>query len=184
PRSRHYALDPLSGEVILGDGVRAMMPPVIKDNLLFRGFRTGGGEAANQAAAPMAIKELKSSLPYVDKVFNVEPAVGGANPWGLEEILAFGPQLIKNKGRAVTAEDFEWMTLQRFSALARAKCLSTRAPGPGGLVFKPGAVTMVVVPTSRDRFPGPSSALVAAVRGLLAGQAPGGSVSGVPGRGP
>src|SRR5690606_29747526 len=92
--------------------------------------------------------------------------------------------LIKNKGRAVTAEDFEWMTLQRFSALARAKCLSTRAPGPAGLVFRPGAVTMVVVPKSRDRFPRPSSALLEAVRGFLAEQALGGIASGIHALGP
>lgn len=177
PRNRHYTLDSLSGVVTLGDGIQALMPPVGKDNLLFRGFQTGGGETANEVALPLAVKELKSSLPYVDKVFNVEAASGGSNPWGLEEILGFGPQLIKNKERAVSAEDFEWMTLQYFSSLARAKCLSTRAPGPTGLVFKPGAVTMVVVPKSQERFPRPASALLEAIRDYLVGQALGGIIS-------
>ena len=147
------------------------MAPPLKDNLVFRGFRTGGGEKANRVAAPLAVKELKSSLPYVDKVFNVEGAVGGSDPWDKEDILSFGPQFIKNKGRAVSAEDFEWMVLQRFSQVARVKALSTRAPGPTGLVFKPGAVTLVVVPKSHERLPRPSGALLETIRDFIAEQA-------------
>jgi hypothetical protein len=171
PRSRHYTLNPLDGALGLGDGSQGMMAPPLKDNLVFRDFRTGGGEEANRVAVPLAVKELKSSLPYVDKVFNVEGAVGGSDPWDLEDILSFGPQFIKNKGRAVSAEDFEWMVLQRFSQVARVKALSTRAPGPAGLVFKPGAVTLVVVPKSHERLPRPSSALLETIRDFIAEQA-------------
>ncbi len=171
PRSRHYTLNPLDGAVALGDGSQGMLTPPLKDNLVFRGFRSGGGEKANRLAVPLSVKELKSSLPYVDKVFNVEGAVGGSDPWDIDDILAFGPQFIKNKGRAVSAEDFEWMVLQRFSQVARVKALSTRAPGPTGLVFKPGAVTLVVVPKSRDRLPRPTSALLDTIRAFVAEQA-------------
>ncbi len=163
-RDRHYTLNPLDGEIRLGNGTLGLLAPVAKDNLVYRDFQTGGGELGNRATPPLSVKELKSSLPYVDKVFNVEPAVGGSDPWALDQILQFGPQLIKNKGRAVSAEDFEWMVLQRFSQVARAKCLSTRAPGPSGLVFKPGAVTMIVVPSGTERFPRPPTALLEAIR--------------------
>jgi hypothetical protein len=171
PRSRHYTLNPLEGALELGDGAQGMMAPPLENNLVFRGFRTGGGETANRVAAPLAVKELKSSLPYVDKVFNVEGAVGGSDPWDKEDILSFGPQFIKNKGRAVSAEDFESMVLQRFSQVARVKSISTRAPGPTGLVFKPGAVTVVVVPKSRERLPRPSGALLETIRDFVAEQA-------------
>jgi hypothetical protein len=171
PRSRHYALDPLSGLLLLGDGKQqGLLPPVAKDNLVIRHYRTGGGQTASQVAVPLAIKELKSSLPYVEKVFNVETATGGSDPWGLPEIFQFGPQLLKSKGRAVSAEDFEWMVLQQFSQVARAKCLSTRAPGAGGLVMKPGAVTVVVVPRSAERVPRPSGALLRQIADFLTEQ--------------
>jgi hypothetical protein len=170
PRNRHYTLDPLNGEIALGNGQLGMLPPVAKDNLVFRRYRTGGGEAAVRAAAPLAVKELKSSLPWVEKVFNVDPAAGGSDPWSLRDIFVFGPQSIKNKGRAVSAEDFEWMVLQRFSQIARAKCLSIRAPGATGLVRKPGAVTLIVVPKSRERVPRPSSALLDTIRDYLSAQ--------------
>ena len=177
PRSRHYTLNPLDGALGLGDGSQGMMAPLLKDNLVFRAFRTGGGEKTNLVAVPLAVKELRSSLPYVDKVFNVEGAVGGSDPWDTDDILSFGPQFIKNKGRAVSAEDFEWMVLQRFSQVARVKSLSTRAPGPGGLVFKPGAVTLVIVPKSHERLPRPSSALLETIRDFVAEQALGAIVS-------
>jgi predicted phage baseplate assembly protein len=161
PRSRHYALDPLSGLLRLGDGkLQGLLPPVAKDDLVLRNYRVGGGETAARVAVPLAIKELKSSLPYVEKVFNVEAATGGSNPWSLEQIFQFGPQLLKNKGRAVSTEDFEGMVLQRFSQVARAKCLPRSAPGPAGLTMKPGSVTMIVVPRGPEREPHPSSALL------------------------
>jgi hypothetical protein len=178
-RSRHYTLDRVSGELRLGDGRRGMLAPVAKDNLVFRDYRVGGGEAAVRAATPLAVKELKSSLPYVAKVFNVEPATGGADPWSLDDVFLFGPQFIKNKRRAVSAEDFEWMVLERFSQIARAKCLSTQAPGPGGLVFRPGAVTMVVLPKGSESTPRPSSSLLSRVQAFLSEQCLGSIVSDV-----
>jgi len=185
PRSRHFALDPLSGVLLLGDGKQqGLLPPVAKDNLVLRNYRTGGGEIAARVATPLAIKELKSSLPYVEKVFNVEGATGGSNAWDLPEIFQFGPQLLKNKGRAVSAEDFEWMVLQRFSQVARAKCLSTRAPGPTGLVMKPGAVTVVVVPRGDEPAPRPPSALLRQIADFLTAQCLGSIVADVYALGP
>ena len=38
---------------------------------MVRELRAGGGETANRVAVPLAIKELKTSLPFIDQVFNV-----------------------------------------------------------------------------------------------------------------
>lgn len=184
PRSRHYTLDALSGELRLGDGQQGMLAPIAKDNLVLRDYRIGGGEAAVQAAVPLAVKALKSSLPYVEKVFNVEGATGGSNPWTSDDLFMLGPQSIKNKGRAVSVEDFEWMVLERFSGVARAKCLSARAPGPSGLVFKPGAVTVIVVPKGQEPVPRPSAALLRRIADFLAEQCLGNIVSDIHALGP
>jgi hypothetical protein len=177
PRSRHFTLNPTSGELRFGNGQEGMLPPVARDNLVLRDYRSGGGTAAARAGGPLAVKELKSSLPYVEKVFNVEAATGGSDPWSLDEIFAFGPQLIKNQGRAVSAEDFEWMVLEAFTQLARAKCLSTKAPGPRGLVNRPGAVTIIVVPRTSERKPQPTSALLRQIADFLGAQTLGTIVS-------
>ena len=175
PRSRHYTLNPLSGEIAFGNGTQGLLPPILTNNLVFRDLKTGGGEAATRAALPLAVKELKSSLPYVDKVFNIEPAAGGSDPWSLDDVFVFGPQSIKNKGRAVSAEDFEWMVLQRFTQVARARCVSTSAPGTTtegkpGLVDTPGAVTVLIVAKGRERIPHASSTLLQQIREYLGGQ--------------
>jgi hypothetical protein len=168
PRSRHYTLDSITGEINFGNGERGLIPPAGKDNIVIRSYRTGGGEKANKIASALSVKELKSSVPYVDKVFNVQNAVGGSDPWSIEDTMKFGPQRIKNRDRAVTVEDYVWMVRQQFSQVERAKCIPTRAPKEGsGLAPKPGAVTMIIVPKSSDRKPQPSKRLLKIVRDYL-----------------
>jgi hypothetical protein len=168
PRSRHYTMDAVNGQITFGNGENGMIPPAGKDNIIIKQYRTGGGEKANAAAYPLAVKELKSSLPYVDKVFNVQNAVGGSDSWSLDQTMEFGPQSLKHRGRAVTTEDYEWMVLQQFSSVARARCIATRIPKPGGkLAFKPGAATVIVVPKSSEPKPQPPKGLLKNIRDFL-----------------
>jgi hypothetical protein len=168
PRSRHYTLEAVTGQVTFGNGRDAgLTPPIGKDNIVVRGLRAGGGEQANVDAVPLAIKELKTSLPFIDKVFNLSGAVGGADPWTLDQISELGPQAIKNRRRAVSTEDFESITLETFSQIARAKCLATRAPANGKPVFKPGAVSVIVMPKGTERMPQPSKALLRRIEEFL-----------------
>lgn len=168
-RSRHYTLDSVAAIVEFGSGVRGLIPPVGRNNLVFRDFRTGGGEAANREAVSLAVRELKTSLPFIDKVFNVQSAAAGASPWTVPQLAEFGPQTLKNRGRPVTTEDYEWMVRQRFSHVARVRCLPVRAPAPGGgLRFTAGAVTVLIVPSSTERRPQPDQGLIRNVREFLA----------------
>ncbi|MBS1824047.1 MAG: putative baseplate assembly protein [Acidobacteria bacterium] len=169
PRSRHYTLEPVAAVVGFGDGTNGLIPPPSKNNIVVRRFQTGGGEAANWEAPPLAVKQLKSSLPFIDKVFNVQSASAGASYWTLDDVGRFGPETIKNRGRAVTTEDYEWMVLQRFSQVARVRCLPTVAPAPGGgLAFQAGAVTVQVAPKGTELRPQPSQGLLRQIREFLA----------------
>lgn len=167
-RSRHYLVDLVAARVIFGGGDTGLIPPPLRDNLVLRGFRTGGGGGANAETPPLAIKELKTSLPFIDRVLNVAAAAGGASEWSIPQLLSFGPESLKTRGRAVTAEDYEWMILQRFSGVARARCIPVREPAPGGvLAFKPGAVTTLLVPWSTDPRPQPSQGLLRKVQAYV-----------------
>ncbi|HEX7119492.1 MAG TPA: hypothetical protein VF212_11930 [Longimicrobiales bacterium] len=168
PRSRHYTLDSVAGILAFGNGTDGLIPPVGRDNLVLRDFRTGGGAEANHAAPALAIKELKTTLPFIDGVFNVQAAAAGASAWTLAQLEEFGPQVLKSRGRPVTTEDYEWLVRQRFSHVARVRCLPTTAPAPGGLAFKAGGVTVVVVPASAARRPQPSPGLIRKIREFLA----------------
>jgi len=133
-----------------------------------RGLRAGGGAEANRVARPLAIKELKTSLPSIDAVFNLSGAVGGTDPWTLEQTFTLGPQAIKNRGRAVTVEDYEWVTLAAFGQVARAKAVATRAPAAGGtFVFGPGAVSVIIVPKGTERTPQPPRGLLRRIESYL-----------------
>ncbi|MEP7305156.1 MAG: putative baseplate assembly protein [Acidobacteriota bacterium] len=171
PRSRHYTLEAPAGLVTFGDGVEGLIPTIGKDNIVVRGLCAGGGDEANRIATPLAIKELKTSLPFIDKVFNFSSAVGGADPWSIDQTFDLGPEAIKNRGRAVTVEDYEWVTLAAFGQVARVKALATKAPAGGGtLVFKPGAVSIIVVPKGSERKPQPPKGLLRRIESYLRGR--------------
>ncbi len=158
--SRHYTLDPVEGVLHFGDSLNGMMPPPLKNNILLRNFQTGGGEKAKAAGTLLSVKELQSNFPFVKEVFNVSDTVGGADGWTREQIQLFGPQSIKNRDKAVSVEDYEWMILQNFSGLARVRCLPTKAPQGSSLVFQPGAVTVLVLPNSLKPEPRPTNRLL------------------------
>jgi len=98
-------------------------------------------------------------LPYIQR---------GTDSWTFDQILDLGPQVIKNRGRAVSVEDYEWVTMAAFGQVARAKALATKMPAPGGvLAFKPGAVSIIVVPKGAERMPQPPRGLLRRIEAYL-----------------
>lgn len=139
--SRHYIIDRVKGEIRFGDGVKGLIPPVGQNNVVAESYRIGGGARGNLTAN--TIVAPRQSLAHIDSITNPFPAAGGSDQETVEEAKARGPHLIKSRNRAVTAEDFEWLTLQASNGIARARCLST----PG----REGEVTVVVVPKLDSR---------------------------------
>ena len=67
---------------------------------------------------------LKTSIPYVSRVENRAPAVGGAEAETLDDAKARGPLLLRSRGRAVTAEDFEQLAHDVAPEAARVCCVA------------------------------------------------------------
>lgn len=141
PRSRHYVIDRIRGEVCFGDGRRGMIPPAGTANVRAARYRVGGGARGNVTAE--AVTALRRSIAHIDKVSNPFPAAGGSDRETVEEAKVRGPHLIKSRNRAVTASDYEWLTRQASNGIARAKCLET--------IDREGDVTVVVVPKLDER---------------------------------
>jgi hypothetical protein len=143
PEDRHYAINRLTGTISFGDGKRGKVPPYTgKDNVKVN-YKIGGGARGNMA--PFEINSLRNSIVFVDQVFNPEPSGGGCDTEKLENALRRGPQLLKHRNRAVTAEDFEWLAREASQDIAKVKCL----PNMNSLGKKEsGCVTVVVVPKS------------------------------------
>jgi predicted phage baseplate assembly protein len=176
PRARHYVLDHLTGELNFGDGVHGLIPPVGIGNLRLARYQSGGGNAGNKPAG--TIVQLKTTVPYVDKVTNTEAAAGGADAEALDSLLLRAPRTIRHSNRAVTVEDYEDLAMLATPEVARARCipllnllanpLATKPPKepaePGG---EPGEVSVIIVPHARAAKPQPSLELLSRVQDYL-----------------
>ncbi len=131
----HYTLDAASGEVTFApeirypDGrmVRHGAVPPLGAEVWFAGYRIGGGARGNVGTRRLSV--LKSSIPFVGSVENLEAATGGVDAESVENAKLRGPMTLRAGERAVTTSDFERLTLQSSREVARARCLGPLQPG-------------------------------------------------------
>jgi hypothetical protein len=167
PGDRHYVIDHLTGEIAFGDGTNGRVPPRGSGNLRLARYRSGGGSGGNRAAG--AIAQLKTTVPYVEKASNPEPAAGGAQAETTGALLERMPRTLRHGDRAVTLEDYADLARLASAEVARALCVPLRdlAADPLGAVPQPGAVSVVVVPATSDVKPLPTLELLARTRDFL-----------------
>ncbi|MGB8217830.1 MAG: putative baseplate assembly protein [Candidatus Methanoperedens sp.] len=163
PHSRHYVIDRNNGVITFGDGERGMIPPAEKDNIRCS-YQYGGGSKGNGAEA-QTINKLRTAFSFIKSVTNYEGADGGGEQETLDMLRERGPQTIKHRDRAVTYEDFEWLVMEASPKVAKVKCLPTTDPGKN---FRPGWITMIVVPDERENpKPVPSQGLINEVQDYI-----------------
>ncbi|MCA1636355.1 MAG: putative baseplate assembly protein, partial [Acidobacteria bacterium] len=167
PRDRHYILDRLTGQVRFGDGLNGLIPPALAGNLRLRRYQTGGGAAGNRPAG--VITQMKTTVPYIDKVTNFLPASGGADAEDLSSLIDRAPRTLRHGDRAVTIEDYEDLTKLATPEVARVKCvpLYDLTTDPDATRQRLGVVSMVVVPRTAEAKPVPSLELLDRVREYL-----------------
>ncbi len=180
PRDRHYVLDHLTGAILFGNGINGLIPPLEIGNIRMRRYATGGGESGNRAVG--TIVQLKTTVPYVDRVINPEPATGGAAAEALASLIDRAPRTIRHGNRAVTPADYEDLAMLAAPSVARAKCVPLRnlsqAADPGNPQVTTtaqrtqGDVSVIIVPQSNDRKPLPSVELIQRVEDYLGAHAP------------
>jgi predicted phage baseplate assembly protein len=134
---RHFVLDLTSGVLEFGPAIRqthggwtqsGAIPP--KGAVLrMRSYRHGGGRSGNVASH--TVNMLRSPIPGVDTVTNPEPATGGVDPERLDNARQRAAMEIRSRGRAVTAEDFEFLASEATPRVARAVCTP---PSAGGVI--------------------------------------------------
>lgn len=164
PDARVYTLDPESGAVQFGDGARGR-PPQPRDRVVALRYRHGGG--AGNDLAPGTITGSGSMPSQVTAVTNIVSALGGKDAETLDQAKARVPRSLKVRERAVTASDFQFLTLQTPGlTVGRAEIVPLRRPfadpdlsGPGLDLgpTAPGAVSVVVVPQQETLFPRPTA---------------------------
>ncbi|MGH8981962.1 MAG: putative baseplate assembly protein [Acidimicrobiales bacterium] len=149
PADRHYAIDDASGTITFGPAVRyadgtvrqhGAIPPDGAEIAIDR-YRRGGGAAGNVGAGTLTL--LRTTIAYIDHVTNINPATGGVDAETFANAKIRGPLSLRTGQRAVTARDFERLTLEASSEVARVKCLVPIHAGE--------AVRLLVVPRLTTR---------------------------------
>jgi predicted phage baseplate assembly protein len=134
PADRVFTWSSSTGEIRFGPALQerdgrqvqhGAVPPV-DAQVFVTGYRHGGGRTGNVGARRLTV--LRTSIPFVATVTNLSAASGGVDPESIENAKIRGPLTLRSGDRAVTAEDFERLTLQATPAVGRALCLS---PEPG-----------------------------------------------------
>jgi predicted phage baseplate assembly protein len=145
---RHVMIDRVAGEVAFGPLVRmeggearqyGAVPPK-GATVRLRSYAVGGGNKGNVGKS--AIRTLKSSIPFISSVENRFPAFGGVDGEDFEAAKQRAPVLLRTRGRAVTAEDYEQLTREAAPEVARVRCVAAGS-GPDA-----GSVRVLVTPAA------------------------------------
>ncbi|HET9077887.1 MAG TPA: putative baseplate assembly protein [Acidimicrobiales bacterium] len=148
PDDRHYVLDGASGEIRFGPTVRypdgsvrqhGAIPPDGAE-IVMTSYRHGGGSAGNVGANTLV--SLRSGIAYIDRVANLGPASGGVDAETVRNAKIRGPFSLRSGQRAVTVRDFERLTLEASTEVARVRCLPPAGPS--------SSVRLLVVPHARN----------------------------------
>jgi len=132
---QHYTLDSATGEVRFGPTLRlpegkaksfGAIPPR-GAQLRFSRYRYGGGVEGNIQAGALSV--LKTSIPYVDRTCNHADAIGGVDQESIEMLQVRAPRLLRSRGRAVTAADFQALACDSDKRVRRARCVQSAAAG-------------------------------------------------------
>ncbi|WP_405714903.1 MULTISPECIES: putative baseplate assembly protein [unclassified Streptomyces] len=152
PEDRHITLDPNSGRVEFGPAVRerdgsiryyGKVPPK-GATVRVRSYRTGGGLRGNVARSTLRV--LRSAIPYVARVENRSPALGGVDGETVESARVRGPMTLRTLHRAVVPHDYELLAREVAPDAARVQCI----PAGEDSAVEAGGVRLLVVPAGRS----------------------------------
>ncbi len=139
-----FTIDPESGKLSFGDGLRGRRPPA--GAKIRVSYDRSNGLAGNVARG--AINTCPALPEY--KVSNPVPAWGGAPSEDVTEAQKQIPRFIQHRDRLVTVADFEAITLRTPGVqIGRIEVLPAFNPdlAPDAPGNAPGAVTLMLVPT-------------------------------------
>ena len=98
-------------------------------------YRFGGGSRGNVGAGKLT--GMRTLVPFVDSVTNLDSAQGGVDPETVENAKLRGPMTLRSGDRAVTAQDVERLTAAASPVVARALCIPPEGAGPARVLVVP-----------------------------------------------
>lgn len=166
PDDRHFTIERTRGKLVFGDGTFGRIPPPGTDNVWARRYRSGGGREGSVAKG--AISQLLSGV-AAQGVTNPREAEGGADGEARRKVLQRGPCLMRHYRQCLSRDDYEALAREASPAIAVARALP--AQDAGGRP-RPGHVTVVIVPHSREARPRASFGLRQRIKKYMLARAP------------
>ncbi len=180
---QYYRVDPVGAQIMFGDynaltNIGHGTIPLAADSIVATTYRyVEAGAQANIGAG--TVLTLRTPVPGISAVTNLFAAYGGSDEEPIDEAKRRAPQLLRNRDRAVTADDYQFYAHQASTEVAIAACLPPRddyAPPPlgtgpyGALARSAGNVNIIVVPFQGPEIsatPRPTPELIQAVAAYL-----------------
>jgi predicted phage baseplate assembly protein len=152
---QYYQVDPVQSQIMFGNYNELTNAghgtiPLSTDTIVATTYRyVEAGAEANVGAG--TIITLATPVTGISAVTNLFAAYGGSDEQPIDDAKRRAPQFLRNRDRAVTADDYQFYALQASTEVAIAACLPpTNAYGTatyGGLNRSAGNVNLIVVPT-------------------------------------
>ncbi|WP_306313775.1 putative baseplate assembly protein [Streptomyces hydrogenans] len=147
PTDRHFTLDEGTGRVEFGPAVRERDGivrhfgdvPEKGAAVRVRAYRTGGGVRGNVARSTLRV--LRGTVPFVARVENRRPALGGVDGETVDSARVRGPLTLRTLQRAVVPRDYELLAREVAPDAARVHCVPEDAEG---------GVRLLIVPSGRS----------------------------------
>jgi hypothetical protein len=127
----YFRLDPVNGTISFGNYDPATpqkgygtIPPVDSDICAQEYRYVIGGVKGN--VPQNTINSLRTSIAGIISVTNPGAAKGGLDEEDIEETKRRSPEILRNRYRAVTAEDYEYLAREATTAVKKVRCLLPR----------------------------------------------------------
>lgn len=187
----HYRLDPVTGTIHFGDHDPRLRPdgngsiPEKGSKIRAKGYRyVVGGAKGNVPPDTVTEPRPSPAKPFTNiaSVRNRGPATGGSDEEDIEEAKRRAPEALRNRDRAVTSEDYEYLANEASKLVRKSRCLPPIGDqkGPvwdaltyGEIVRAPGHVNVIIIPGPstvdplNDPRPEPSDELLEEVNAYL-----------------
>ncbi len=151
---QYYRVDPVAAQISFGNyssltNVGHGTVPKTSDTIAATTYRyVEAGATGNVGAA--SIVTMRTPVAGITAVTNLFAAYGGSDEQSMSDALRRGPEMLRNRGRAVTVEDYNYLAMQASTELANVCALApTNAYGAttwADLDRSPGHVNVIILP--------------------------------------
>ena len=144
--------------------IHDVIPDAVIAEYMSQALDPGADPTSATALPPGAIKGTLSPIAGVKKITHLA-SVRGRGPEPDEGFRRRASSLVRHRGRAITAWDYEQLVAEQFPEVAAVRCLPHVGSGGGRA---PGWVGLVVIPDQRDKpQPKPSVSLAGRIGDAL-----------------